>query len=99
MVASRVSMMASSGTVGESAYDVRRGFLLTLPELLTDEPPKNGEEPTLLLTGRERREFPLLSESTIDWGCADGLLVTCLIVFLGDIEVILGSSYGEEVLA
>jgi hypothetical protein len=56
-------MVASSGTVGESAYVVlaffgdRRDF-----DFLDAEPPKNGDESSRLLTGLERRECSLLAE-------------------------------------
>jgi hypothetical protein len=56
-------MVASSGTVGESAYVVlvffgdRRDV-----DFLDAEPPKNGDESSRLLTGLERRECSLLAE-------------------------------------
>jgi hypothetical protein len=70
--------MASSGTVGESAYEVLT-FFGDLLDFLDAEPPKNGEEPIRLLKGRGLREFSLLAERQAESGI-DGLLVTFRIV-------------------
>jgi hypothetical protein len=45
-------IVASSGTVGESAYEVL-DFFGDLRDFLSAEPPKNGDESSRLLTGLE----------------------------------------------
>ena len=91
-------MVASSGTVGESAKDVLTLFGDFL-EFLEEEPPKNGDSPNRLLTGREVRELPLLCERCEEPAGTDGLLGTCLIVLIRNpLLRLLSSSYSERAL-
>jgi hypothetical protein len=90
-------MVVSSGTVGESAYEVLP-FFGDLRDFLDAEPPlKNGDESTRLLTGLELREFPLLAERHPESGI-DGLLVTCRMVLSRTISSGFISAYSDRAL-
>jgi len=88
-------MDGSSGTVGESAYDLCV-LLEDIRESLPEEPPKNGEEPTRLLTGREPRDVWLLCETRFGI-VIGGLLATCRML-MGILLAGYVSEYADEAL-
>jgi hypothetical protein len=65
-------------------------------ESLVEEPPKNGEEPTRLLAGRELRDVWLLCDPRFDTAIG-GLLATCRML-IGILLAGYVSEYADEAL-